>query len=145
MIKNSYIKNSKKRKHLLLIGAGKSADIIAREILTSGRKQYSIAGFIDDDPEKHGALLHGKKIYCNINELPNLQISFDELLITSPSLTGDEMRRIVSACKSTGKRYKTVPALSELIDKEISLAGVRDVSYADLLGREEIILDMKFY
>ena len=140
--KNSYIKNSKKRKHLLLIGAGKSADIIAREILTSGRKQYSIAGFIDDDPEKHGALLHGKKIYCNINELPNLQISFDELLITSPSLTGDEMRRIVSACKSTGKRYKTVPALSELIDKEISLAGVRDVSYADLLGREEIILDM---
>jgi len=140
--KNSYIKSSKKRKNLLLIGAGKSADIIAREILTSARKQYSIAGFIDDDPQKHGALLHGKKIYCSINELPNLQISFDELLITSPSLTGDEMRRIVSACKSTGKRYKTVPALSELIDKEISLAGVRDVSYADLLGREEIILDM---
>ena len=52
------------------------------------------------------------------------------------------MRRIVEACKNTGKRYKTVPGLTELIDKEITLAAIRDVSFADLLGREEVKLDM---
>ena len=44
--------------------------------------------------------------------------------------------------KKTGKRYKTVPAINEIIDGKISMAAVRDVSYADLLGREEVKLDM---
>ena len=52
------------------------------------------------------------------------------------------MRKIVEVCKKTGKPYKTVPSLSEMIDKEISLDVIRDVSYADLLGRDEVKLDM---
>ena len=52
------------------------------------------------------------------------------------------MRRIVDSCKKTGKRYRTVPALHEIIGGEISLALIRDVSYSDLLGREEVKLDM---
>ena len=52
------------------------------------------------------------------------------------------MRKIVEICKKTGKPYKTVPSLSEMIDKEISLDVIRDVSYADLLGRDEVKLDM---
>ncbi|MCH7614026.1 MAG: polysaccharide biosynthesis protein, partial [Candidatus Marinimicrobia bacterium] len=35
----------------------------------------------------------------------------------------------------------TVPSLAELIDKDITLAAIRDVSYVDLLGREEVKLD----
>jgi len=130
------------KKTLLLIGAGKTADKITREILTTSRNVYTICGFVDDDPAKQDALLHGKKVFCGVKDLPNLKINYDEILITAPSATGDQMRRIVNACKETGKRYKTVPALNEIIDGEISLAAIRDVSYADLLGRQEIKLDM---
>ena len=139
---DSMLKNPKPRKILLLIGAGKTGEKIAREIMTTSRNQYSIAGFVDDSIEKHGALLHGKQIFCSINELPDLKIKYDELLITAPSATGDQIRRIVDICKQTGKRYKTVPAINEIIDGEISMAAIRDVSYSDLLGREEIKLDM---
>ena len=140
--KNSVLKNTTPKKILLLIGAGKTGEKIAREIMTTSRNKYSIAGFIDDNVEKHGALLHGKKILCSIGDLPNLKINYDELLITAPGASGDQMRRIVDICKKTGKRYKTVPAINEIIDGEISMAAVRDVSYADLLGREEVKLDM---
>ena len=140
--KNSILKNPKPKKILLLIGAGKTGEKIAREIMTTSRHQYSIAGFIDDNVEKHGALLHGKKIFCSIGDLLNLKIKYDELLITAPTATGDQIRRIVEICKQTGKRYKTVPAIHEIIDGEISMAAVRDVSYSDLLGREEVKLDM---
>ena len=34
-----------------------------------------------------------------------------------------------------------MPSLSELIDNDISLSSIRDVSYVDLLGREEVKLD----
>ncbi len=140
--KDTVIKQSTPKKRLLLIGAGKTGDKIAREILTTSRDQYIISGFIDDDINKHGAMLQGKKIYCGLDNLPNLNIDYDEILITAPSATGDQMRRIVGICKITGKRYKTVPAINEIIDRKISLALVRDVSYSDLLGREEIKLDM---
>ena len=127
---------------MLLIGAGKTGEKIAREIMTTSRHQYSIAGFIDDNVEKHGALLHDKEIFSSIRELPNLKVSYDEILITAPTASGDQIRRIVDICKQTGKRYKTVPAINEIIDGEISMAVVRDVSYSDLLGREEVKLDM---
>ncbi len=138
----SPLKSSSQKKVLLLIGAGKTGEKIAREIMTTSRNQYSIAGFVDDNVQKSGALLHGKKIFCKISELPNLNVQYDELLITAPSASGDQMRRIVDVCKQTGKRYKTVPAINEIIDGEISMAAVRDVSYSDLLGREEVKLDM---
>ena len=140
--KDSILKNPKVRKALLLIGAGKTGEKIAREIMTTSRHQYTIAGFVDDNVEKHGALLHGKQIFCNVSDISNLKIKYDELLITAPSASGDQIRRIVDICKGTGKRYKTVPAINEIIDGEISMAAVRDVSYSDLLGREEVKLDM---
>ena len=141
--RNSTLRSNKERKILLLIGAGKTGDKIAREILTTSRNEFTIAGFVDDNPDKHGALLHGKKIFCGLERLPTLKIDYDEILITSPSATGDQMRNIVKACKQTGKKYKTVPGFNEIISEgEITLAARRDVSYADLLGREEIKLDM---
>ena len=140
--KDSPLKNPKELKKLLLIGAGKAGEKMAREIMTTAKNQYLITGFVDDDIEKQGALLHGKEIFCSIDNLPNLKIAYDELLITAPTATGDQMRHIVEICKITGKRYKTVPAINEIIDGEISLDVVRDVSYSDLLGRDEVKLDM---
>ena len=113
--KSSYSKNE------LPVEDPSTGEKIAREIMTTSRHQYSIAGFVDDNLEKHGALLHGKKIFCKIRELPNLKVHYDEILITAPSATGDQMRRIVEICKQTGKRYKTVPAINEIIDGENSL------------------------
>ena len=46
------------KKKLLLIGAGKTGEKIAREIINTPASPYAIAGFIDDDPNKENALLH---------------------------------------------------------------------------------------
>jgi len=135
-------KNDQPLKRLILIGAGQTGEKIAREIINSSSSPYSIVGFMDDNPIKHGAMLHGYKILGTVADLENITRPYDELLITAPSATGDQMRRIVKYCKNTGKRYKTVPSLTELLDGSISLSTIRDVSYNDLLGRAEVKLDM---
>ena len=140
--KESIHSEGQSRKKITLVGAGKTGEKIAREILTLARHKYELIGFFDDDPKKYGALLHGKKVFGKIKEMPDLNIYFDEILITTPGASGDKMRLIVDICKQTGKRYKTVPGINELIDGEISLDRIRDVAYTDLLGREEIKLDM---
>ena len=130
------------KKGLILIGAGVTGEKIAREIKSTPNAAYTVLGMIDDDITIQGSTIHGIPIIGTVNDLNNTSIDFDEILITAPSATGDQIRRIVKACKKTGKSYKTVPSLSELIDTDISLATIRNVSYVDLLGREEVKLDM---
>ena len=51
------------KKKLILIGAGKTGEKIAREIINTPSSPYEIVGFIDDDPNKNGAILHGYKYW----------------------------------------------------------------------------------
>ena len=127
---------------LLLLGAGNTGEKIARDILTNFSNDYQIVGFLDDNPEKIGSSIHGIPVIDRIAMLNKLVLDFDEILITAPSTTGDSLRRIVELCKVSGKRFKTVPSLNEVINKDISLKSIRDVSYLDLLGREEVQLDI---
>ncbi|MBT6011058.1 MAG: polysaccharide biosynthesis protein [Candidatus Marinimicrobia bacterium] len=145
-----YVNDSKQDRHngvdstktrLLLIGAGRTGEKIVREILTTPHIGYTIVGFLDDDGRKKGATLHGVKVLGKVSDAGNVNIEFDEFLITAPSATGPEMRAIVEKCKNAGKPYKTVPDLSEIIDDNVTVKMIRDVSYVDLLGREEIQLD----
>jgi len=130
------------KKKILLIGAGRTGEKIAREITNSTDSQYEILGFIDDDPTRRGARLHGYKVLGTIKDMTQLSLDYDEIVITAPSATGNQMRRIVKQCKKTGKRYKTVPSFTEMLNRDISINSIRDVSYNDLLGREEVKLDM---
>jgi len=132
-----------KKTRLLLIGAGRTGEKIVREILTTPHIGYSIVGFLDDDVRKKGATLHGVRVFGEVSDVHNFHLEFDEFLITAPSATGPEMRAIVEKCKNAGKPYKTVPDLSEIIDDNVTVKMIRDVSYVDLLGREEIQLDSK--
>lgn len=133
------IKNNKK---IILIGAGTTGEKIAREVINSSMSPYEIIGFVDDNPDLLYGTIHGISVLGSIRNMKNLRIDFQELLITAPSATGDQMRVIVEQCKLTGKKYRTVPTLAELINKDVSIDAIRDVSYADLLGRDEVFLDV---
>lgn len=142
LLKSLRSQNGKKLTRLLLIGAGNTGDKIIREINGKYFDQYSVIGLLDDNNKKIGARLHGIPILANVEKIKDIRMPFDEILITAPSATGDEMRRIVNFCKTSSKRYRTVPGFSELINNKISIKSVRDVSLQDLLGREEISLDL---
>ena len=144
---HTHYQNSRKRinhdkKKLILIGAGKTGEKITREIKGDINSPYKLVGIVDDDLSIKNSTIHGVKVLGTILDLTKIQIEFDEILITAPSATGNQIRKIVKICKTTGKKYKTVPSLLELIDKDVSLATIRNVSYIDLLGREEVKLDM---
>lgn len=142
-LNKSLSNNSKKTKRkLILIGAGSAGEKIAREILNSSSFPYRLVGFVDDDKNKIGQRIHGLKVLCSISDLPNLKINFDEMLISIPSGSRNQIRKILFICKKVNKRYKIIPSLVDSIDKESYIETVRDVSYVDLLGREEVKLDM---
>ena len=127
---------------LLLIGAGDTGEKIARDILSNTNNEFNIVGFLDDNVEKIGSSIHGIPVIDRITTLNNLSIDYDEILITAPGASGDNLRRIIDICKLSGKTFKTVPSLNEMINKDVTLQSIRNVSYLDLLGRDEVQLDV---
>ncbi len=131
----------KNKTRLLIMGAGWSSEKIIREILESPSSNYRIVGLLDDDESKINTTIHGVQVFGKIAEVHALNMPFDEILICIPTADSSEMRKIVDNCKLTNKPYRTVPTVSELIDKKVSLNVVRDVTITDLLGRQEVSLN----
>jgi FlaA1/EpsC-like NDP-sugar epimerase len=130
-----------KRTRLLIVGAGDAAEKMLREIQDNPRVKYQPVGFLDDNPRKRGQAIHGVPVLGAIDDIGQLPIQFDEILIAIPSARGDVMRRIVEICEMTGKRYRTIPKIDELIEGRISANTIREVRLEDLVGRQEVQLD----
>ena len=133
--------SNKNKTKLLLLGAGWSGEKIIREILDSNTGNYRIVGLLDDDHSKLNTTIHGIQVLGKIEEIHSLTIPFDEILICIPTAKSSQMRNIVDHCEITKKPYRTVPTVAELIDKKVSLNLVREVTIADLMGRQEVALN----
>jgi FlaA1/EpsC-like NDP-sugar epimerase len=134
-------KKDRKAKRLLLIGAGNTGEHVLRELIDNKTIHMLPVGFLDDDATKLGREIHGVPVLGNVDQIDEIDCDFDEILISVPSATGKQMKRIVAVCERTGKPFKTMPPLGELINGQVSLKMVREVSMTDLIGREEVRLD----
>ena len=128
-------------KRLLIIGAGAAGEKAVREILENPGLKLNPVGFLDDDPLKQGKAIHGVLILGAVGDISKLREDFDEILIAIPSARGEQMRRIVEACEATGKRFRTMPSIGELIDGKVSVKALREVRIEDILGRDEVRLE----
>ena len=135
----------KDSKNLIIIGAGDCGEKIYREIRDNSALKYNIVGFLDDSKNKIGRTIHGVPVLGRIDDIKVLikKGKADEALIATPSARGQQMRRIVELCKTSGIPFKTIPGYGELIDGKVTINAIREVAYRDLLGREMIKLDEK--
>jgi FlaA1/EpsC-like NDP-sugar epimerase len=131
------------RKSLLIVGAGNCAEKLYREIRDNAMLQYSVVGFIDDDPVKIGRKIHGLPILGPIKEFETAvkKLGANEILIAVPSANSQQMRHIIEHCDNCGISFKTIPGMGELIDGKVTVNAIREVAYRDLLGREMIKLE----
>jgi FlaA1/EpsC-like NDP-sugar epimerase len=133
-----------KYRNILLIGAGFGAQMVIREIERPG-SIFCAIGCVDDDRSKMGMRLNGVPVIGAVNELPRLvkMHTVDEVLIAVPSATGKQMQRFVELCKQAEVRFKTVPALQDIITGQVSISQFRDVRLEDLLGRDPVDIDLQ--
>tara|TARA_Y100000817_G_scaffold224968_1_gene177947 strand:- start:10838 stop:12745 length:1908 start_codon:yes stop_codon:yes gene_type:complete len=139
LIKNSKITINKK--NVIIIGAGNTGESILRQFLEQPKNKINVICFLDDNPNKIGSRIHDIPVYGPINSLSEFSYPYDEILICVPSASRQEIRDIISICKESGKVFKTLPSLSELVQGRVTISEFREVSLVDLLGRDEVKLD----
>jgi FlaA1/EpsC-like NDP-sugar epimerase len=129
---------------VLLIGAGIGAQTVVREIGRPG-SEYAPIGYVDDDRSKLGLKIEGIPVLGTVDELPSLVNSYpiDEVLIAVPSASSKQMQRFVELCERTGIKFRTVPALRDVIAQRVSISDFRDVDVEDLLGRNPVEIDLQ--
>lgn len=134
--------NSKK---LMIVGAGDAGAMIVREFKNHYRSVSNPVVMVDDDRTKHGQRINGVMIEGGREDIPLLvgKYDIDEIVISIPSASKKDISEIVSICKKTGANLKIVPSLYELVDGVVSVEAIRQVRIEDLLGREEVRIDIE--
>lgn len=131
-------------KKVILLGAGSAAHTILREIRRPGSSLVAI-GCLDDDQSKVGIRIDTVRVLGTIDQLSEVLSSdpADEALIAVPSATGAQMRRFVEICNQAKIKFRTVPALKDIIAGQVAVSQLREVSLEDLLGREPVQIDLE--
>jgi FlaA1/EpsC-like NDP-sugar epimerase len=132
-----------KARQVLIVGAGDAGESLLREIQRSHSARYRVVGFVDDNPSKHSAHIHGVRVLGAVPKVPQLVREFDveEVILAIPSATGSQMRRVVDICKLCEAQVRTIPGVDQLIDGLVFINQIRNVAIEDLLGREPVTLD----
>jgi len=134
-----------KTRKILIVGAGEAGRTILAELDRKGLSK-SVVGFIDDDLRKIGKIFNGKKIFESTENIEKIISDFnaDEILIAMPSAGSDVINRLVINIKKISRdiTIKTLPSIIELLGKKSLISSLRDISIDDLIGREEVKVDI---
>ena len=132
------------RRRTMLIGGGAAGAMVIREFQNSSHSENQVVCVIDDNPSKRGALLMGVPIVGDREKIESTvqKYGIEEIVLAIPSAQLKDRTELISICQRTGCRLKTLPALYQLANGEVSVKKVRDVDIVDLLGRATVDVDM---
>ena len=134
------------RPRTLVVGAGETGSLAIGRMASKDPLMPGIPIVAtDDDPAKWGQRIHGVKVSGGTPDIVDLVDRYDieQIVVAIPSSTPEERKRIYGECTKTDCRLRTLPNVRALSLDEIGDVSLRDVDVADLLGREEIVLNTR--
>jgi len=131
-------------KKVLIVGAGDAGEVISREIIKRC-DLGALIGFVDDDKEKIGKSIHGRKVFGSVKDMNDIleKEQINTVIIAIPTASGKEIRRIIDNIKNKKVKIKILPGLYELVDGKVSVSRIREVRIEDLLGRVPVDLNLE--
>ncbi len=143
--KNSRCITSEEVKNTLILGAGEGGRILYNSLLGSKTAgDINVVGFIDDDPNKRHTYLSGKKVLGSIKDLPELVEKYEIAMVTIaiPSLSRKKLREIFDLIEPLHVKVNSMPSMEEVASGKINLSRLKEIDVVDLLGRDEVQLDI---
>lgn len=129
----------------LLVGAGYAGQQLLRDIKNDIHSDVVVVGLIDDDFSKRGKIIYGVKVLGNINDIAQVakKTLATQVIIAIPSASKDQMAKVIAACDNTNIIVRTIPKLGDLISGKIQITKLRKVTPSDLLGRDQVELNLQ--
>lgn len=138
-------KKTRDRKRVMIVGAGDACNSLLSEMRNSSRMNYKAVCLIDDDVDKLGKNIAGIKIVGTTYDIKKAVRAYnvEEIFITMPSVDKKRLSKIISRCKDSGCPIKILPGIYQIADGQISVSDLREVDIQDLLGRDQVEVDIE--
>ena len=124
-------------KNAVIYGAGNSGLQLLQAL--ENNKELKVSCFLDDDKEKQGRVLLGRKIYSPdyLNLLTSKEhISY--LLLAIPNISRKQKREILNKVSKFNLSVRTLPSLGDIAKGKINTDDLIFLEIDDLLGREKV-------
>lgn len=134
------------RLRTLVVGAGETGSLVIDRMVTKDPLMPGLPMVAtDDNPDKQGSRIHGVKVAGGSDDILDLVREYDieQIVVAIPSATMEERKKIYDICTKTDCKLRTLPNVRELRVDELDDVALRDVEVADLLGREEIMMNAR--
>ena len=129
---------------VMIIGAGSAGAAIIHEMKVSDKINYYPVCVLDDDKYKIGQSIHGVRIVGDITEAEYFAKKYDiqEIVIAIPSAGKKAQKRAIEYCQNSGCVVKIIPGVYQFINGSVSVSSIKNVEISDLLGREQIKVNL---
>jgi FlaA1/EpsC-like NDP-sugar epimerase len=128
---------SKSDGRLLIYGAGQAGVQTAAAL--SSASQYTLVGFVDDDPRKVGRSINGAIVYSplKIQDLVGQQ-GITDILLALPSASRSRRNEILANLSPLPVHIRTLPGMSDLASGRVTFQDFKELDIEDLLGRDPV-------
>jgi Undecaprenyl-phosphate galactose phosphotransferase WbaP len=101
------------RKKVLIMGAARTGELIARNLRRDRFLGYEVTGFLDDDENKEDVIIEGARVLGRIKDLHEIlrQTTTLDVIIAMPSLSRERLLEIVEICEHYVESIKIIPDL----------------------------------
>lgn len=139
-----FLKNKKENANVMIIGAGDAGAAIVKELRLNKQLKRRVRCMIDDDPAKQGKYIQGCLVVGGKKDIiPAVkQYGITKIVIAMPSAPKSTIKEIVDLCQHTGCKIRILPGMYQLVNGEVRVSQLRDVEIGDLLGREQIKVNL---
>lgn len=104
----------------LIYGAGDAGELLLRELLNNRELQCKPVGFMDDDPNKRGKVIHGLPVFGGNGMLHRIVThqKIEQIVISSPSITEERINEIMRECEAENIELKRMAIRIESIGEQ---------------------------
>jgi len=101
------------RERILIIGAGKAGRLVMEGLQREAHMGYDVVGFLDDDAEKIGKVVHGKEVFGRVAEFPKYirELGIKTAIIAIPSLPPEKLSSLTASVQNSTVNTMLIPDL----------------------------------
>lgn len=137
-------KDTSNLKRVLIVGAGQGGTMLARNLKHAPNPDRIPVVFVDDDINKQQLKVMDVTIGGTTKDIPMLvaKHGIEEIIIAIPSLGRIGIKSVFEDCAETNLPVKVMPSIEDVMTGKVAVNEMKEVQIEDLLGRDEVKLDM---
>ncbi|MCG2721632.1 MAG: undecaprenyl-phosphate galactose phosphotransferase WbaP [Thermodesulfovibrionales bacterium] len=127
-----------RREKILILGAGNAGRLVIEGLLKEKHIGYDVVGFLDDDEQKRGTVILGRKVFGRVSDFRKVmeEQQVKTVIIAIPSLPPEQLSTLTAKVQNSAVNTMIIPALkgiailntdlTHLFSEELFLMNIRN-------------------